>query len=103
MGFLGMLRCSCSPSLEYGPSQNKRQVFFIICFALHTNFFKKENRHELMIWHPGSDENENPFDCMIDAEDYADMDQVCGTTLFWKKKKSTSLEQDIRTGYQYGN
>ncbi len=71
-----------------------------------------------MIWHPGSDENENPFDCMIDAEDYADMDQVCGTTLFWKKKKSLhhwnrTSEQDInmetelkhrtQEAYQYAN
>src|SRR5258708_35350720 len=41
----------------------------------------------------GSDDNENPFNC---TEDYADVDQVCQTTHFWeKKKKPTSLEQDI--------
>src|SRR5260370_19534245 len=40
---------------------------------------------------------DNPFDCMMDADDYANMDQVHQTTQFllFFKKKSTLSEQDI--------
>ncbi len=46
----------------------------------------------------GSDDNENPFNC---TEDYADVDQVCQTTLFWEKKKKEA--HITATGYQYEN
>ena len=40
----------------------------------------------------------NPFDCMMDADDYANMDQVHQTTQFLFKKKKAHI---VRTGYQY--
>ncbi len=45
-----------------------------------------------------SDSDENPFDCTIDAEDYADISGMWNYSFFGEKKAHIA-----RTGYQYEN